>query len=220
MIQVSELRQMHQKAMVGVSGSQGTGVPAFTEHESRRIQRMSGIGACAVAGIPVSPAYRVRFRRVLILKAHASRQGVQGQRVTRWIMPWQWSSARTSACRGSLIRGNDGRNQTKWWHAVERNSDERLIHLHILSMNKQDFEQLRAKVNAMAGTKTVKKDSDGYYQVATDTTGNGSAILRFLPSFTDEEYPFVQIWNHAFQVEKAWFIDNVLPRTRWTAQWE
>src|ERR1017187_8386956 len=73
---------------------------------------------------------------------------------------------------------------------------------------KYDFEKLRSKVNAMAATKTVVKDSEGYYQPFTDNNGIGSAILRFLPPLDDEVFPLVQIYSHAFQGPSSkWFID-------------
>ena len=76
---------------------------------------------------------------------------------------------------------------------------------------KYDLEKLRSKrskVNAMAETKTVVKDSEGYYQPFTDKSGIGSAILRFLPPLDGEEVPFVRVYNHAFQVPSTkWFID-------------
>ena len=73
---------------------------------------------------------------------------------------------------------------------------------------KYDLEKLRSKVNAMAATTTVRKDSEGYYQPFTDKSGSGSAVLRFLPPLDDEEFPFVQLYNHAFEVPSTkWFID-------------
>jgi hypothetical protein len=73
---------------------------------------------------------------------------------------------------------------------------------------KYDLEMLRSKVNALAATKTVAKDSEGYYQPFTDEKGIGSAILRFLPPLDDEDFPFVRVYNHAFQGPSSkWFID-------------
>lgn len=59
----------------------------------------------------------------------------------------------------------------------------------------------------MAATKTIKKDSEGYFQPSLDKNGNGSAVLRFLPGLPGED-EFVQLFNHAFKVEDKWFIDN------------
>ena len=72
---------------------------------------------------------------------------------------------------------------------------------------KYHLDELRSQVKAMAATKTVVKDSEGYYQPFTDEKGNGSAILRFLPQLQDEEFPLVQTYVHAFQGPSKWFID-------------
>src|ERR1035438_8829505 len=75
-------------------------------------------------------------------------------------------------------------------------------------MKKYNLDELKAKVNAMAATKTVVKDSEGHFQPSTDKNGSGSAILRFLPAPPDEDFPFVQVFNHAFQAPSTkWFID-------------
>jgi hypothetical protein len=74
---------------------------------------------------------------------------------------------------------------------------------------KYDLERLRSKVKAAAATKTVVKDSEGYFQPYTDESGVGSAILRFLPPLDEEEFPFVELYNHAFKAPSGkWFIEN------------
>lgn len=74
-------------------------------------------------------------------------------------------------------------------------------------MIKQNLDELRRKVNALAGTTAVKKDSDGYLQPSIDKSGNGSAVLRYLPALPGEDFPFVRIFHHAFQLDR-WFIEN------------
>jgi len=72
-----------------------------------------------------------------------------------------------------------------------------------------NLETLKAKVNALAETKTVVKDSEGYYQPSTEETGIGTALVRLLPPLREEEFPVVQIYNHAFQGPSgSWFVDN------------
>jgi hypothetical protein len=79
----------------------------------------------------------------------------------------------------------------------------------MLNTKKGYLDQLRARVNALASSKSVKKDSEGYYQPSLNQAGTGSAILRLLPPPTDEDFPFVQIYNHAFQGPTGkWYIDN------------
>jgi hypothetical protein len=76
-------------------------------------------------------------------------------------------------------------------------------------MKNYSFQELKEKVNAMAATKTVVKDREGYFQPSTDKNGNGSAILRFLPAPPDEELPVVQLLIHAFQAPSTkWFVAN------------
>ena len=44
-----------------------------------------------------------------------------------------------------------------------------------------------------------------------DKTGNGFAIIRFLPAPKNEELPWVKLWNHAFQGPTGqWYIENSL----------
>jgi hypothetical protein len=44
-----------------------------------------------------------------------------------------------------------------------------------------------------------------------DKTGNGYAVIRFLPTPQGEEIPWVKVWNHAFQGPTGqWYIENSL----------
>ena len=44
-----------------------------------------------------------------------------------------------------------------------------------------------------------------------DKTGNGFAIIRFLPASEGEEMPWAKVWNHAFQGPTGqWYIENSL----------
>ena len=44
-----------------------------------------------------------------------------------------------------------------------------------------------------------------------DKTGNGYAVIRFLPAPKDEDLPWVKLWNHAFQGPTGqWYIENSL----------
>ena len=44
-----------------------------------------------------------------------------------------------------------------------------------------------------------------------DKTGNGYAVLRFLPAIEGEDMPWAKIWNHAFQGPTGqWYIENSL----------
>ena len=44
-----------------------------------------------------------------------------------------------------------------------------------------------------------------------DKSGNGYAVIRFLPSPEGEDLPWVKVWNHAFQGPTGqWYIENSL----------
>ena len=44
-----------------------------------------------------------------------------------------------------------------------------------------------------------------------DKTGNGYAVIRFLPAVKGEDMPWAKVWNHAFQVPTGqWYIENSL----------
>ena len=44
-----------------------------------------------------------------------------------------------------------------------------------------------------------------------DKTGNGYAVIRFLPAVKGEELPWAKVWNHAFQGPTGqWYIENSL----------
>ena len=44
-----------------------------------------------------------------------------------------------------------------------------------------------------------------------DKTGNGYAVIRFLPAVDGEDLPWAKVWNHAFQGPTGqWYIENSL----------
>lgn len=51
-------------------------------------------------------------------------------------------------------------------------------------------------------------DNPNLFKLETDKAGNGSAIIRFLPAPPGEDVPFVRLYNHGFQVNGKWFINN------------
>lgn len=75
-------------------------------------------------------------------------------------------------------------------------------------MQKTNLALLAQKVKALSANFSTQKDSDGYYKATVDSAGIGNALIRPLPARPDEEYPFVQIYNHAFQAPTGkWFIE-------------
>ncbi len=57
---------------------------------------------------------------------------------------------------------------------------------------------------------TGPRDDDGFWKPEVDKSGNGMAIIRFLPAPEGEDVPFVRIWDHGFQGKGGWFIEKSL----------
>jgi hypothetical protein len=55
-----------------------------------------------------------------------------------------------------------------------------------------------------------KYQDDRLWKPELDKTGNGYAVLRFLPASNGEEMPWQRVWTHAFQDKCGWFIENSL----------
>ena len=52
---------------------------------------------------------------------------------------------------------------------------------------------------------------DRIWKPVMDKTGNGFAIIRFLPAPKGEELPWAKLWSHAFQGPTGqWYIENSL----------
>ena len=67
--------------------------------------------------------------------------------------------------------------------------------------------------------KTITKDpskksnyqDDRFWKPELDKSGNGYAVVRFLPAIEGEDMPWVRVWHHAFQGPGGqWYIDNSL----------
>ena len=51
---------------------------------------------------------------------------------------------------------------------------------------------------------------DRIWKCERDKSGNGYAIIRFLPACQDEDVPWVQMWSHGFKGPGGWYIENSL----------
>lgn len=51
---------------------------------------------------------------------------------------------------------------------------------------------------------------DNYWKPELDKSGNGYAVVRFLPTPTDEEMPWVSYFDHGFQGPGGWYIEKSL----------
>ena len=51
---------------------------------------------------------------------------------------------------------------------------------------------------------------DRVWKLECDKSGNGYAVIRFLPAPNGEDLPFVKLYSHAFQGPGGWYIENSL----------
>ena len=67
---------------------------------------------------------------------------------------------------------------------------------------------------AKGETKPQEKKSyvdERLWKPELDKSGNGYAVLRFLPAIQGEDLPWAKVWNHAFQGPTGqWYIENSL----------
>ena len=55
-----------------------------------------------------------------------------------------------------------------------------------------------------------KYEDDRFWKPELDKTGNGFAVIRFLPAVENEDLPWQRVWSHAFQDKGGWYIENSL----------
>jgi hypothetical protein len=55
-----------------------------------------------------------------------------------------------------------------------------------------------------------KYQDDRLWKPELDKTGNGYAVIRFLPAVSGEDMPWQRVWSHAFQGPGGWYIENSL----------
>lgn len=71
------------------------------------------------------------------------------------------------------------------------------------------FEKLTDQLQKIGNKGYTNPDADKYWKPTRDQAGNGFAIIRFLPEPEGEDFPFVRLWDHAFQGPTGqWYIEN------------
>ena len=74
------------------------------------------------------------------------------------------------------------------------------------------LDKLRAAMETASPTEGAKKsyNDDTMWKPELDKTGNGFAIVRFLPTPEGEEMPWVSYFDHGFQGPGGWYIEKSL----------
>jgi hypothetical protein len=72
-------------------------------------------------------------------------------------------------------------------------------------------EKLVKQVEKMSTTSSGADER--LWKPEVDKTGNGFAVLRFLPAPDGEDLPWAKMYSHAFQGNGGWYIENSLTTT-------
>lgn len=76
--------------------------------------------------------------------------------------------------------------------------------------SKNGIDDLIKKMEDQAKSKEGYQKDERFWRPEQDKSGNGFAIIRFLPPVDGEEVPWVKVYNHAFQGPGGWYIENSL----------
>lgn len=79
--------------------------------------------------------------------------------------------------------------------------------------NQNSLDKLLQQVQKDIEPQGEKKSyvDERLWKPQVDKSGNGYAVIRFLPAPQGEELPWVRLWNHAFQGPTGqWYIENSL----------
>ena len=71
-----------------------------------------------------------------------------------------------------------------------------------------NLESLSKQVEKLAEKPSY--EDDRLWKCERDKSGNGYAVVRFLPASNNEDMPWVQMWSHGFKGPGGWYIENSL----------
>ena len=80
-------------------------------------------------------------------------------------------------------------------------------------MSNASLDKLRAAMESASAPNSGEKKSyndDTMWKPELDKTGNGFAVVRFLPTPEGEEMPWVSYFDHGFQGPGGWYIEKSL----------
>ena len=71
-----------------------------------------------------------------------------------------------------------------------------------------NLESLSKQVEKLAEKPSY--EDERIWKLVLDKTGNGYAVIRFLPAPENEDVPWVRVWTHGFKGPGGWYIENSL----------
>ena len=73
--------------------------------------------------------------------------------------------------------------------------------------SRNNFDFLQKELEKSSSGKQV---DERFWKPEVDATGNGYAVIRFLPAPEGETIPWAKVYSHAFQGPGGWYIENSL----------
>mgnify|MGYP001485867168 CR=1 FL=1 len=73
-----------------------------------------------------------------------------------------------------------------------------------------NLNSLLDEFNKQSSPETKSFDDDRFWKPELDKSGNGFAVIRFMPAPDGEEIPWVRMFSHSFQGPGGWYIENSL----------
>jgi hypothetical protein len=87
------------------------------------------------------------------------------------------------------------------------------IRMSFATLKKQSgsaFEKLTKEVEKISKPEGGSGADERLWKPEMDKSGNGYAVIRFLPAPDGEDIPWAKVWSHAFQGPGGWYIENSL----------
>ena len=75
---------------------------------------------------------------------------------------------------------------------------------------KTNFDSLKKKLQNISGSDKASAEDNIWKPVFDENAGVGSAIIRFLPSKSSDDLPWVKLFSHYFQGPGGWYIEKSL----------
>ena len=77
--------------------------------------------------------------------------------------------------------------------------------------SKNDLNKLTEQLKKLNTNESSSSNDDRMWYPEVDKTGNGYAVVRFLPAPSNEDVPFIRMWEHGFKGPTGqWYIENSL----------
>jgi hypothetical protein len=74
--------------------------------------------------------------------------------------------------------------------------------------SKFGFDRLNKEIDKLQAT--GGSSDERFWKPEMDKSGNGYAVIRFLPAPDGEDLPWAKVWSHGFQGTGGWYIENSL----------